>query len=279
MTRSQFIKNVIGIFGIAKIPLELGIEYEKIYMLPFFVRGFQYYEGPNIIDKINELGLLTMVREPENKFDEKAIALYFEDYKIGYVPREDNTILAKILDADLLSLQVEITHIEPNAADWEKIHAVIYALKEKKTKTPDYLLHVKVPKYYTLKKGKNKYKRFYYEENNLITAHEFYNNLIENSSNDRIYDIIHDTFDNFEELEYAVNNSRIIFNTNLVEKKYSDLLSEKIHQTPIILNKIFETEGYIIANVNELATIPDKIERFVKMIDKKGAVFYEIILT
>lgn len=278
MTRSQFIKNVIGIFGIAKIPQELGIEYEKIYLLQFFVRGFQYYDGPKIINEINQSGLLTMVREPENKFDRKAIALYFDDRKIGYVPREDNVVLAKILDADLLTVQVEITHIEPKAADWEKIHAAIYALKEKKTKTPDYLLNIREPKYYTLKNGKNKYKRFYYEESELITANQLYQQLIENSTNDKIYYTIHNTFINFEELEFAVNNSRIIFNISDIEQEYINTLSEKIHQNNISLDSIFDEDGYIMANINELAKIPDKIEKIVKLADKKGEIFYKIIM-
>lgn len=278
MTRSEFIKNVIGIFGVTQIPQELGIEYEKIYLLQFFVRGFQYYEGPKILNQINHLGLLNLIREPENKFDRKAMALYFEDKKIGYVPREDNLMFAKILDADLLTLQVEVTHIEPQAANWEKIHAAIYALKERKSKTPDYLVNLKQPKYYTLKKGKNKYKRFYYEEMEIITANDLYDQLIANSSNDKIYDTIHTAFNNFEEFEFAVNNSRIIFNSKNMTQENINILSEKIHQKNISLDSIFDIEGYIITNLNEIAKIPDKIENIIKVVDKKGEIFYELIL-
>lgn len=39
-----------------------------------------------------------MRREPDNKYDSRAIALYFEGEKIGFIPREDNVILSGFLD-------------------------------------------------------------------------------------------------------------------------------------------------------------------------------------
>jgi len=40
-----------------------------------------------------------MVREPANKFDKFAIEIFFEDYKLGYVPAAQNEIVARLMDA------------------------------------------------------------------------------------------------------------------------------------------------------------------------------------
>ncbi len=65
MTRSSFLKNLIGLYGIAALPLELVKQYERIYWLQSFVRGFRYYEGPRIIGEINNSGIMELVREPD----------------------------------------------------------------------------------------------------------------------------------------------------------------------------------------------------------------------
>lgn len=39
-----------------------------------------------------------MVREPDNKYDANAIAIYFEEEKLGYIPAEQNEIMARLMD-------------------------------------------------------------------------------------------------------------------------------------------------------------------------------------
>ena len=38
-------------------------------------------------------------REPKNKFDDKAVAIYFRNSKIGYIPQEKNEVIANLMDA------------------------------------------------------------------------------------------------------------------------------------------------------------------------------------
>lgn len=277
MTRLQFIKNLVGFLGLSQIPTEIGVEFEKIYLLQFFVRGFQYYEGPKLLKQINQSGLLDLKREPENKYDKNAIALYFEGHKIGFVPREENHLFAKMLDADLVKLQVEVTHIEPEAAAWEKIHAAIYALKEKSGDVPTYLTKIKNPHYYTLKTGK-KYKRIYFEETTMMDGTAFYETLVQNSKTDRVYDLIHTSFENAYAMEEAVNNSRFVINKQNFSEKHFDKLIEKLDHQRISLDFLFENEGYYMAKLDQIALIPDKIEQFIKLTDLNGQVFYEVVL-
>ncbi|MEO8086746.1 MAG: HIRAN domain-containing protein [Bacteroidota bacterium] len=43
--------------------------------------------------------IFELKREQKNKFDEKAVAIYFEKEKIGYLPKEKNEVIANLMDA------------------------------------------------------------------------------------------------------------------------------------------------------------------------------------
>lgn len=154
MKRSSFIKSLIGIYGLAHVPNQLLKHYEKVYLKQCFVRGFRYYEGPEMIDFINTTGMVELVREPKNKYDKRAIAIHFEGKKIGYLPQESNKTISILMDTGLLNFHCEITQIEKEAADWEKIRVAVYALKE--ISSVDDMDKIKpfsvlyTPKYYSL---------------------------------------------------------------------------------------------------------------------------------
>jgi hypothetical protein len=63
----------------------------------FAIAGFTYYDGADVFDRLKIGAPLTLAAEPENKFDPYAVAVYFEEYKLGYVPRGDNKEIHKFL--------------------------------------------------------------------------------------------------------------------------------------------------------------------------------------
>lgn len=279
MTRAQFLKNLVGFYGLSAFAVDLAVEYQKVYLLHFFVRGFQYYEGPKIIDRINRDGLVDLVREPDNPYDENAIAIHFEGKKIGYVPREDNLVLSNIIDAGLLDLQAEITFVEPDAATWEQISVAIYALKEKNGELPGHLTKVEKPEYYTIKKGDDFYQRIYdYDTEEVLDADDFFSVLLENSEDDSVYDLMHTIFENEEEMTNAIEQSRLVVHKNKISLEDLEELSEKINDQILEIENVFGENGYVVANVNKIARIPSKIENIVKITDEQGRAFFEIIL-
>lgn len=283
MTRGNFLRNLLGLYGIASIPMELVKQYQKVYLLQCFVRGFQYYEGPKMIAELNESGLLALVREPFNKYDSKAIALHFNGQKIGFIPMESNEVLSVLLDTKLLDLQAEITHIAPDVADWERIFVAIYALVEIKDRAmleqiEPYTI-LETPNYYTLKSNHNTYTRvFVDDEQTILDGDQFYETLVKHSSTDGVYDLIHTSFENGAAMEAAVNESRIVVHKNSIPTDLSlfDIGATLDHEL-ITLENFFADDGYVIANVNTIATIPDRISRFEKLFDKKGDLFYALI--
>jgi hypothetical protein len=99
--------------------------------------------------------VLSLVREPKNKYDEYAIALFWKDKKLGYIPAEHNMILATMLDAQDLQFIGEITHLETETKPWEHIAVAVSYLKkiadDKKQELPEKLTKIKTPDYKTKK--------------------------------------------------------------------------------------------------------------------------------
>lgn len=224
MQRSSFLRGLIGLPAIGLLNFDSFTQYEKVYLKQCFVRGFSYYEGPNIINDINKSGTLEMVREPENEFDKRAIALYFNQQKIGYLPRESNKTLSILMDTDLLEFHAEITHIEADASDWEKIRIAVYALKE--IKNNDDLQKIEpyaalyTPNYYSLKSSNNTLTRFTKKQPEVLVDPLHYEDFIDTGyyvlkeyafpGENSILKILYYSYDSILELENALNTEKPI---------------------------------------------------------------------
>jgi hypothetical protein len=69
-----------------------------ILLLSTNVAGFRYYGGDRVWTRINQGDSVTLRREPGNPHDGRAVALYWQEEKLGYLPRKDNTVIAGLLD-------------------------------------------------------------------------------------------------------------------------------------------------------------------------------------
>ena len=94
------------------------------------IAGFTYYDG---LDVINDLEIGTPVSlkaDPENPYDSNAVALYLNDTKLGYVPREKNSYLSDILyfgHGDILEAKISQRNLE---ADTERQFRITVKIKD-----------------------------------------------------------------------------------------------------------------------------------------------------
>ncbi len=115
-----------------------------------------------LLDSVKEGDLLELVREPENEYDDCAIALHLQGNKIGFIPASVNEMLSYLLDADALSLFAVITHLEKNSQPWENVAIAVYFVQEVNKDLPAharYLTRIEAPHYRTLSKNKNEVKK------------------------------------------------------------------------------------------------------------------------
>jgi hypothetical protein len=104
----------------------LSLPNDEILSLECVVAGTSYIENIFEIEENLEKGqILDLKREPNNKFDGFAIVIYNEEgKKIGYIPRDKNETLARLMDAGkwFYAKVQEITW----EGNWLKIYLEIY---------------------------------------------------------------------------------------------------------------------------------------------------------
>lgn len=73
---------------------------QEIFLLSVVVAGTTHCKNIKKVEpQIEPETVLTMKREPNNEYDEFAIALYFEKTRIGYVPADMNVVCSRLMDA------------------------------------------------------------------------------------------------------------------------------------------------------------------------------------
>lgn len=89
---------------------------KSIRLLSFCAAGVQYHEfakNPPLARSVH------LLREPDNRFDANAIALYAQGRKLGYVPKDQNRVLAALMDGKQ-PLFARIADIAFDAPMWER---------------------------------------------------------------------------------------------------------------------------------------------------------------
>ncbi|MEG0663357.1 MAG: HIRAN domain-containing protein, partial [Anaerovoracaceae bacterium] len=99
--RGNFIGLIHGKGGALDIPKPFA---QDIFLFDTQVAGTSHI--PGIIDlepHLKEEDKLQFFREPNNAYDKKAIVIKTkDDIKIGYIPKADNLIFARLMDAGKL---------------------------------------------------------------------------------------------------------------------------------------------------------------------------------
>lgn len=290
MNRTTFIKNLIGLFGVGALPKALVKQYQKVYLLQCFVRGFRFHQGPKLLEQMTVGQLLELQREPQNEHDACAIALYCGPHMIGYIPREENEILSRLMDAQLVELLAEITHIEPKAQAWEHVAIAVYVLKEITNEplpeTASYLTTIESPNYRTLRSSNDRLTRvsyaqpaLHYERKEILTADDFYTALEEHSKDGSVYGLIHEGINTPQKMELAVQESRIIINRNrLPQDLQLDDVVKALDDEIVNIDGHFAENGYVVANIDRLAELSARIQRFTEVTDNEGRLFFDAIM-
>lgn len=101
--------------------------FEKdIFLFDTHIAGTSYIDGIEELEvHLNEDDKLDFFREPDNKYDKRAIVIKTIDgVKIGYVPRYDNAIFSRLMDAGKL-LFGRISSKE-GSGRWVRINIKVY---------------------------------------------------------------------------------------------------------------------------------------------------------
>jgi len=102
MYRLDFIHRLLVLTGFGFPLLQKSGHKRRAYRLyEGCVAGCQYYDWKDLEDTLKQGQPLQLRREPHNRYDHKAIEVFSGRYKLGYISRSDNQILAKLMDQNI----------------------------------------------------------------------------------------------------------------------------------------------------------------------------------
>jgi hypothetical protein len=76
--------------------------------------GFRHHAAPELWPALRAQDVLLLVREADNPQDPDAVAVYWRDRKLGYLPRAENFLVARLLDSRR-SLSARVDSLRPKA--------------------------------------------------------------------------------------------------------------------------------------------------------------------
>lgn len=100
---------------------------KKIYLQSFHLAGFAYYDGCACFGDLRIGTELCLRREPECKYDPDAVAIYYGEFKLGYVPAEANEMLSKFLDLGHGELfEARVNRLSPDSHPAKQVGVTVF---------------------------------------------------------------------------------------------------------------------------------------------------------
>ena len=82
--------------------------------------GYQYHRAAGVWPFLRVGEILSLHREPSNPHDANAIAVWFKNEHLGYVPRRENKTLAQMMDRGE-RLEAQIVRLLEDDNPWRRI--------------------------------------------------------------------------------------------------------------------------------------------------------------
>jgi len=100
---------------------------KRILLLKTRLAGHLYYGVDKVYPYVRLGDALDLRREPHNPYDHKAVEIYWRGEKLGYIPKEDNSVIAHLLDRGE-KLEAFVSEIRNTPNYWERIWFEVYLI-------------------------------------------------------------------------------------------------------------------------------------------------------
>jgi hypothetical protein len=87
--------------------------------------GFQYYDGKARWDEMKPGDVLTLVRERDNPHDANAVRVEWNGSRLGYIPRRENTDVARQMDRGA-AVKARIVKLTEARNPWQRVLFEVY---------------------------------------------------------------------------------------------------------------------------------------------------------
>lgn len=131
MQRIDFIRQLLGsvvVIGSGQKVMAVAKPVRPHRIYRHILHGTAYYQAAAVAPMLTPGDLLTMKREPQNPYDRNAVAVYFQEYKLGYMPRKDNRIFSRLLERHPERYRAEINEVIIYENDFVQIEMEIFEI-------------------------------------------------------------------------------------------------------------------------------------------------------
>ena len=93
----------------------------------FCIRGFQYWDGALVLEKLKAGDGLELRIEADNPHDPSAVAIYKGSSKLGYVPAEINeSLFLMLFYGHKAAFEVRVLQVNRETEPWKQVRVGIY---------------------------------------------------------------------------------------------------------------------------------------------------------
>ena len=108
------------------------MEIRSRHITDFYIAGMRYWDGAFIVGELKPGENLTLVPEPQNPHDCDAVAIYWEDTKLGYVPCDENDFLAQLLCFGHVDvIECRILKVDPKGEPYKQVRVGLYVIDKR----------------------------------------------------------------------------------------------------------------------------------------------------
>ena len=126
MKRIDFLKQLLLGGTLFLIPKQSQVSAPKeIRLSSPYLAGFQYYKGAELEYSLKANDALRLEREAHNPHDCYAIEVFRDEAKLGYLPRKENKVIARLMDQGIKA-KARIIRIDPDEDDYRKVKIMVY---------------------------------------------------------------------------------------------------------------------------------------------------------
>ena len=127
MSRRVFLQSLTALLGGLALPALTQVKpaakpWKALQISP--IAGFQYHQGETLWPQLATGQSVTLIREPGNRFDQRAVRIDWQGEKLGYIPARDNAAVSQLLDRGE-KLSALIVGLKKSHNPWERIEVEV----------------------------------------------------------------------------------------------------------------------------------------------------------
>lgn len=102
-------------------------EVKHRHYLNFDIAGFSYWDGAMVLNELKPGQKVQLEREEDNRFDPYAVAIWYGENKLGFIPRDENHEISKFLEMGYEDIfDARIQRVSPEDHPEHQVSVIIY---------------------------------------------------------------------------------------------------------------------------------------------------------